>query len=79
MNKKVTIQIALDKIFTGISELKEMFPGKEFTIDGRLVGDIGETIASLDYEVELFPVLQADHDGTTPDGRQVQIKASFKE
>jgi len=66
-------------IFTGINELKEMFPEKKFTIDGRLVGDIGEIIASLDYEVELFPVQKADHDGITPDDRKVQIKASFKD
>ena len=79
MNKKSAIKDALDLLFTGIKELKEMFPEKEFTIDGRLVGDIGEILASLDYEVELFPIQKADHDGVTPDDRKVQIKASFKD
>lgn len=50
-----------------------------FTIDGRLVGDLGEVIAALEYEVELHQISQARHDATALDGRNVQIKATFKE
>lgn len=79
MDKKATITKALKLIFGGIELLREAFPGKAFTIDGRLVGDIGEVIAALEYDIELYEVQQADHDGKTSDGRKVQVKVSFKD
>ena len=37
-----------------VNELEKQFEGKrKFTLDGRLVGDIGEIIASLHYEIDL--------------------------
>lgn len=59
--------------------MKEQFPEKAFTIDGRLVGDVGEVIAALEYEVELYGVQTRVHDGEASDGRKVQIKATFKD
>ncbi|MDP2930041.1 MAG: hypothetical protein Q8N56_00320 [bacterium] len=78
MNQKNVINHALADIFNGISTLNNTFPNKEFTIDGRLVGDLGEVIASLNYDIELFPVSQPKHDGKCSDGRLVQVKATFK-
>lgn len=63
----------------GIEGLRNAFEGRLFTIDGRLVGDMGEVIAALEYEVVLDEVSQPDHDATTFDGRRVQIKATFKD
>jgi hypothetical protein len=79
MSKHQVIAEALGHIFEGIEILKKAFPPRKFTIDGRLVGDIGEIIAALEYDVILDEVQQADHDGITSDGRKVQIKATFKE
>ena len=79
MNKRNMIKQALEKIFAGISDLRIAFPHKEFTIDGRLVGDIGEVIAALEYDVMLYENLRAGYDGETSDGRKVQIKATFKD
>jgi hypothetical protein len=79
MEEKNRIADALRLIFGGISSLKDAFPRKEFTIDGRLVGDIGEVVAALEYDVELFDVLVKGHDGRTSDGRLVQVKATFKD
>jgi hypothetical protein len=76
---KAIITGALNLIFEGIAQLKDAFPGKAFTIDGRLVGDIGEIIAAHDYDIQLYNVLQAGHDGQTSEGRRVQIKATFKD
>lgn len=77
--KKQTITNALALIFEGIRQLRREFPEKEFTIDGRLVGDIGEVIAALEYDIKLYDVLVAGHDGKTSNGRRVQIKATFKD
>ena len=78
MNETTVIECALSSIFAGIRLLKEAFPQKEFTIDGRLVGDIGEVIAALEYDIELYDRLVPGHDGETSDGRRVQVKATFK-
>lgn len=77
--KHETIKDALDKIFSGINQLKKAFPMKDFTIDGRLVGDIGEAIVQRDYDIELYKGQEADYDGETPCGRKAQIKPTFKD
>ena len=69
----------LSLIFQGIERLTTAFPGRRFTIDGRLVGDIGEVIAELEYDLKLHEVSQPEYDAVTPDGRRVQIKATFKD
>ena len=74
-----SISEGLALIFQGIARLHEAFPRRAFTIDGRLVGDIGEMIAELEYDLTLDEVSIPDHDAQTPDGRLVQIKATFKE
>lgn len=48
-------------------------------MDGRLVGDLGEVIAGLHYDITLDETSRALHDATTPTGRHVQIKATFKD
>ena len=79
MNRRDQLNEALALIFKGIAQLKDAFPDKAFTIDGRLVGDIGEVIAALEYDVTLYPVQTPAHDGETSDGRKVQVKATFKD
>ena len=73
------VKQALSKIFEGIDLLSDAVPGKNFTIDGRLVGDIGEALVQRDYDVQLYKKLVPGHDGFTTDGRKVQIKATFKD
>ena len=72
------INEALTLIFQGIKRLHEAFPSRAFTIDGRLVGDIGEVLAGLEYDLTLDEVSVPDHDAQMRDGRRVQIKATFK-
>jgi len=78
-SRRDTINKALALIFQGIKRLNDEFPNRAFTIDGRLVGDIGEVIAALEYDIALDDVGRPDHDGTTSNGRRVQIKATFKD
>jgi hypothetical protein len=79
MTKHEAISESLVRILQGIERLKEAFPNRKFTIDGRLIGDIREVIAELDYDITLDVPSQPGHDGHTSDGRLVQIKATFKE
>ena len=57
-------------------ELETLFPGRHYTPDGHLIGSIGEALASDCYGITLFPAGAEIHDGTAPDGRLVQIKAT---
>ena len=76
--EKEIIKSSLELIFSGIEKLQKTFPTKKFTIDGRLVGDIGEVLAQKDYDIELYEKLVEAYDGITSDGKKVQIKATFK-
>lgn len=56
-----------------VSELEETFPGRSFTLDGHLIGSIGEVMAAYYYGVELYKASTETHDGIV-NGREVQIK-----
>ena len=49
---------------------------RHFTLDGHLIGSIGEVYAAERYGIELFTSSTPKHDGESPDGRLVQIKAT---
>ncbi len=61
-----------------VSELEKEFPGRHFTLDGHLVGSIGEVMASYYYGIELYSASAVAHDGII-DGKQVQIKITQQE
>ncbi len=61
-----------------VKELEKDFPGRHFTLDGHLVGSIGEVMASYYYGIELYAASAAAHDGVI-DGKQVQIKITQQE
>lgn len=69
---------SIKKLLNTVENLREEYPHKRFTLDGRLVGDIGEVLCSEIYDVELLPGLPAHYDGQTSDGRQVQIKTTMQ-
>jgi hypothetical protein len=80
------INSALNEINSGIAALRTSFPHRHFTIDGRLVGDIGEVIAAREFAIILDGTAGSQHaksrphyDAVTRHGkRNVQIKATFK-
>lgn len=53
-----------------------IFPGRHFTPDGHMIGSVGEVLAVEAYGIELFTASVPIHDGTAPDDRLVQIKAT---
>jgi hypothetical protein len=73
------IEKALKSIFHGIGLLQRSFSNRQFTIDGRPVGDMGEIIAAAEFDITLDEKSMAKHDGTSRDGRKVQVKATFKD
>ena len=59
-------------------KLREQY-NRSFSLDGKLVGDIGEVLASKKYAIKLYDDKNIkDYDGEEEGtGRKVQIKASF--
>ena len=43
--------------------MEKDFPGRHFTLDGHLVGSIGEVMASYYYGIELYAASAVAHDG----------------
>ena len=64
----------LDELYTASSRLEDLFPSRKFTLDGHLVGSIGEVIAAYMFDLDLNPASTMGHDGVAPDGRRVEIK-----
>jgi len=75
---EITIPDAVKQMLQIVKQLQSKYPKKRFTLDGRLVGDLGEILVEDTYNVKLYEGLQKHHDGITPDGKQVQIKATMQ-
>lgn len=68
------VRSLLDNLYSASGRLEALFPGRKFTLDGHLVGSIGEVIAAYMFDLELNPASTMGHDSVAPDGRRVEIK-----
>lgn len=75
----ITIPDAVRQMLNIVENLCAAYPKKRFTLDGRLVGDIGEVLVEDAYDLELFEDVKKHHDAEANDGRLVQIKATMKQ
>ncbi|WP_155957859.1 DUF6998 domain-containing protein [Fodinicurvata sediminis] len=64
----------LEQLYEASSELETLFPGRKFTLDGHLVGSIGEVVAAYMFDLELMPASNFGYDAIAADGRQVELK-----
>ncbi|MDD2765893.1 MAG: hypothetical protein PHE83_18170, partial [Opitutaceae bacterium] len=79
MNKHAApapIPDALQSLYGVQKTLQEAYPRLAFTVDGKIIGDIGEMIAANVFGLEPLPANTKGHDLRTPDGRLVQVKAT---
>ena len=68
-----SIKEKVQRLLDIVNELERDFPGRHFTLDGHLVGSIGEVLAAYYYGIELYTASAVAHDGEV-DGKKVQIK-----
>lgn len=66
----------IKELYRITNELESNYPGRKFTIDGHLVGSIGEVIVAEYYGLTLLPNSTKTHDAVSKDGKYVQIKAT---
>ena len=64
----------LATLYGVVDRLESLFPGRKFTLDGHLVGSIGEVIAAHMFDLTLLAGSSPGHDAAADDGRKVQIK-----
>lgn len=57
-----------------VRRLEQLFPGRRFTLDGHLVGSVGEVVAASMFDLDLLPASNQGHDARARDGRLVQVK-----
>lgn len=66
-------------LYAIVNDLETAYPGRRFTLDGHLIGSIGEVVAAEAFDLKLLPNSFAVHDATTHDGRLVQIKVTQRD
>lgn len=58
----MNIENKIRELFLIVKELEAAYPGRKFTLDGHLVGSIGEVFAAANYDIELYPASVPIHD-----------------
>ena len=66
----------IKELYKITNELGSSYPGRKFTIDGHLVGSIGEVIVAEHYGLELLRNSTERHDAVSTEGKYIQIKAT---
>ena len=66
----------IKELYKITTELERTYPGRKFTVDGHLVGSIGEVIVAEHYGLSLLPNSTKTHDAVSEGGKMVQIKAT---
>lgn len=61
-------------LFAVTDRLEAIFPGRKFSLDGHLVGSVGEVVAAHIFDLDLNAASTQGHDAVAPDGRSVEIK-----
>jgi hypothetical protein len=74
MAKTDEVLETVERLLESVQRLERLYPGRRFTLDGHLVGSIGEVLAAELYGLELLPPSAETHDAVATDGRKVQIK-----
>lgn len=69
-------QSLVKQLYSTVSELENMFPGRHFTPDGHMVGSIGECLVADSYNLELMTASNKGYDALSSTGQQVEIKAT---
>jgi hypothetical protein len=78
MTKRVPLPEPVAQIYRATDALEALYPGRNFTPDGHLVGSIGEVIAAEALGLTLYPMSRRGHDAYDRDG-EVQIKMTAGE
>ena len=71
--KRIALPREVTKLYEAVETLSARYPGRPFTLDGHMMGSIGEVVAAEAFKLNLYPPSQAVHDAWDDEG-DVQIK-----
>jgi hypothetical protein len=74
---KIRLPAPVAKVCQAVSELEAAY-GRKFTIDGHLLGSIGEVVTKAALGIDLYGMSRKGHDGTCKTRGEVQIKITAK-
>ena len=74
----IKIPEAIKQLLEIVEQLRAVYPTRRFTLDGRLLGDLGEVIAEEAYDIKLYDDSMKHYDAECQDRRKVQIKATMQ-
>lgn len=77
-DEMIIIREKVHSLIKIVRDLEKAFPGRHFTLDGHLLGSIGEVLAVYYYGVDLYEASTPKHDGCV-DGKNVQIKITQRD
>lgn len=72
--KWAEVAVLIDQLYQSADALERLFPGRKFTLDGHLVGSVGEVVASYMFDLDLNAASTKGHDARCSNGRHVEIK-----
>jgi len=64
------------QLYTIVRRLEKLFPGRPFTVDGHLLGSIGEVLAAHRYGLKLRPPSTPGCDADTATNGRVEVKTT---
>jgi hypothetical protein len=70
---KVRLPLPVTDLYRAVAKLEALYPSRKFTLDGHLVGSIGEVVAAEALGLTLHPMSCRGHDAYDANG-DVQIK-----
>ena len=73
----IKLPVPVAAVCEAITELETAY-GRKFTIDGHLLGSIGEVVAREALGLELYGMSRKGHDGLCKTRGEVQIKITAK-
>ncbi len=84
MSTKTTLPRSISTALTAMQEQSNRLQAlaekngarREFTLDGRLIGDVGELLAAMKMGVTLTETQKTGYDGTDRKKQQVEIKTT---
>jgi len=75
-NPALLVPNLVKQLYAIVAELESLFPGRHFTLDGHIVGSVGEVVAAARYDLVLMQASSEGHDAKAQDGRLVEVKAT---
>jgi hypothetical protein len=78
MKKRVPLPPPVAKLYAAVAELEHTYPGRKFTLDGHLLGSVGEVLAESALKMRLLKMSAPVHDAVCGDRGDVQIKITAK-